>query len=119
MARSARIKHIEIAGREGERLRSFYGELFGWTITRRDVVGLDYYDVEPGGQPSELTAGIRHEPEGEPEIVVYIEVDDVDASVEKAQALGATVRIPPMEHGDLRFALIRDPEGNPIGLTQR
>ena len=46
------------------------------------------------------------------------EVKDLKASVEKATKLGASVRIPPMEYGDLFFALILDPEGNPIGLTQ-
>lgn len=115
-----RIGHVEIAGKDGGKLRSFYEELFGWTIARRDVAGFDYYDVELGGEPGGApTMGIRHEPEGEPEIVVYVEVEDLEAAVEKAQELGATVRIPPMESGDLRFALIRDPEGNPIGLTQK
>lgn len=112
----AKIQHIEIAGKDGGKLRVFYSELFDWTIARRDVAGFDYYDIDLGEGP---TAGIRHEPEGQPEIVVYVEVDNLDASVEKAKTLGATVRIPPMEYGDLRFALIQDPEGNPIGLTQK
>jgi predicted enzyme related to lactoylglutathione lyase len=38
--------------------------------------------------------------------------------VATAKSLGAAVRIPPMQHDGLRFALIQDPEGNPIGLTQ-
>lgn len=111
----AKIKHIEIAGVDGAALRSFYGELFGWQITRRDAGGFDYYDVEAGGEP---TAGIRPEPEGRPEIVVYVEVSDLDGAVERARELGGTVRIPPMEHGDLHFALVEDPEGNPIGLIE-
>ena len=64
------------------------------------------------------TVCIRHEPEGKAEIVVYIEVKELEKSVEKAKLLGAEVRIPPMEYGDLHFAVIADPEGNPIGLTQ-
>lgn len=111
----AQIKHIEIAGVDGPALRSFYGELFGWEITRRDVAGFDYYDVQVGGEP---TAGIRPEPDGRAEIVVYVEVSDLDRTVERAEELGGSVRIPPMEHGDLRFALVEDPEGNPIGLLQ-
>ena len=111
----AKIKHIEIAGVDGGKLKSFYGELFDWSIVHRDVSGFDYYDIEVGGEP---TAGIRHEPEGKAEIVVYIEVKELEKSVEKAKLLGAEVRIPPMEYGDLHFAVIADPEGNPIGLTQ-
>jgi len=112
----SRIRHIEIAGTDGERLRAFYEGLFGWEISRRPVEEYDYFDVDVGG---EFTAGIRHEPDGGAEIVIYVEVGDLDQAVENAEGLGARVRIPPMEHGALRFALIEDPEGNPVGLTQR
>ena len=111
----ATIKHLEIAGLDGPKLTAFYSALFDWKFNKRDVSGVDYYDAE--GQESPSTA-IRHEPGGPPETVVYIEVADLNASFEKAVALGASVRIPPMEHGGIRFALIQDPEQNPIGLLQ-
>jgi predicted enzyme related to lactoylglutathione lyase len=110
-----KIGHIEFAGTDGAALKDFYGSLFGWEISRRDMGGFDYFDITTD---SDFTAGIRHEPEGCAEIVVYIRVEDVDGSVATAQALGAGVRIPPMDYGDLRFALITDPQGNPVGLTQ-
>lgn len=110
-----RIRHIEIAGTNGERLRRFYEDLFGWKIVRREIVGFDYYDVETSGDP---TVGIRNEPEGSAEIVIYVEVDDLHAAVEEAEKLGAVVRIPEMRHGDLEFTLIVDTEGNPIGMNQ-
>ena len=110
-----RIKHFEIAGTDGEKLEAFYGGLFGWDITRRDVAGFLYRDMDV---PGELTAGIRHEPQGKAEIVVYIEVEDLSVALRRAVALGAKVRIPQTEFGAGHFALIEDPEGNPIGLTQ-
>ena len=109
------IKHIEIAGVDGEKLQQFYAKLFGWDMNRRNVGGFDYFDVDDSGSPS---LGIRHEPEGYPEIVVYVEVENLDQSVKEAEALGATLRIPPIQHDDILIALIKDPEGNPIGLTQ-
>jgi hypothetical protein len=111
----ATISHIEIAGVDGHRLQRFYADLFGWKITQRETGGFDYFDLGVSGSPS---AGIRHEPDGHAEIVVYLEVDHLDEVVATAETLGASVRIPPMRHGNLRFALIQDPEGNPIGLTQ-
>jgi predicted enzyme related to lactoylglutathione lyase len=110
-----KIGHIEFAGTDGAALKDFYSGLFGWDISRRDVGGFDYFDIATGAG---FTAGIRHEPEGCAEIVVYIDVEDVDTAVATAQELGAGVRISPTEYGDLRFALITDPQGNPIGLTQ-
>ena len=112
----SKIKHIKIAGVDGYKLQVFYGKLFGWGISRREVGGFDYHDIDI---PGALTAGIRHEPKGEPEIVIYVEVNDLDRSVEKAEALGGSIRIPPTQHGSLRFALIEDPEGNPVGLTEQ
>ncbi|HUF04380.1 MAG TPA: VOC family protein [Aridibacter sp.] len=111
----AKPKHIEIAGVDGGALRDFYTSVFGWRIEKRDMAGFDYYDIATGEGP---TAGIRHEPEGKAELVVYFEVDDLEETVERAESAGALVRIPPMEYGDLKFALIEDPEGNPIGLTE-
>lgn len=108
-------KHIEIAGIDGGALRDFYTSVFGWRIEKRELAGSDYYDIATEAGP---TAGIRHEPKGKAELVVYFEVDDVEETVERAESEGAIIRVPPMEHGDLKFALIEDPEGNPIGLTQ-
>lgn len=110
------IKHVEIAGINGERLESFYSSLLGWQIERRHPGGFDYGHIEMNDS---LSAGIRHEPEGRAEIVIYVEVEDVKASVGTAIKLGAAVRIPPMQAGDVYFALITDPEGNPLGLTQK
>lgn len=106
--------HIEIAGIDGSGLRDFYSSVFGWRIEKRDLSGSDYFDVATGDLP---TVGIRHEPEGKAELVVYFDVEDLEETIERAESEGAVVRIPPMEHGDLKFALIEDPEGNPIGLT--
>ena len=110
-----KIGHIEFAGTDGAALKDFYSGLFGWEISHRDMGGFDYFDITTD---SDFTAGIRHEPEGCAEIVIYIQVKDVDEAVATAQELGAGVRIPPMDYGDLRFALITDPQGNPVGLTQ-
>lgn len=113
----ARIKHIEIAGRDGATLRDFYAQLFDWQIERKDVAGFDYYDIE-SERAGKLTAGIRHEPEGKAELVIYVEVDDLAATVDKVKSLGGSIRIPPTTYGELEFALVEDPEGNPVGLTQ-
>lgn len=109
------LKHVEIAGVDGEQLEAFYSELFDWKIKRRDEGGFAYGEVYNHEKPS---VGFRHEPEGKAELVIYVEVDDLETSVKTAQSLGAKVRIPPMQYGQLSFALIEDPEGNAVGLTQ-
>ena len=56
-------------------------------------------------------------PEGHPIVVLYIAVDDVAASVERACQLGGNVVIPPQKlpEGD-EMAVIHDPEGLAVGL---
>ncbi len=112
------IVHIEIAGREGEKLEAFYHDLFGWTINKEKIGSYPYGRIK-FDEGAELTGGIRHEPEGKAELVIYVQVEDLEASYARAQDLGGTVRIPPMETSEVTFALIADPEGNPIGLVQK
>lgn len=111
------VVHFEIAGRDGERLETFYGKLFDWDIERRKTGGFPYGYITPG--EGNLPGGIRHEPEGKAEVVLYVEVADLAAAVEEALQLGGGVRIPPMKAADVTFALITDPEGNPIGLVEK
>ncbi len=112
------IVHIEIAGKDGPVLESFYSELFDWKISRRDQ-GPSQYGFLEENTAGPIGGGIRHEPEGQAEVVFYVEVPDLEQAVEKATSLGAAVRIPPMSAGDITFALITDPEGNPVGLVQK
>lgn len=117
------VVHFEIAGRDGKRLEEFYGKLFDWKIRRTSPGGHNYGEIvlpDTTNYPEvTLTAGIRHEPTGVAEVVLYFQVEDLQASVELAKKLGASVRIAPMKTPEVYFALIRDPEGNPIGMTQR
>lgn len=112
------VVHFEIAGRDGEALERFYAELFGWEISVTSAGGHRYAYVDTGAEEA-VRGGIRHEPEGSAEIVLYVRVEDLEAMVQTAESAGATVRIPPMESGELRFAVIADPAGNPIGLLER
>jgi predicted enzyme related to lactoylglutathione lyase len=54
---------------------------------------------------------------GEPGVTVYIEVDDLQQSLRKVEALGGSVLQQPMEiPGYTTVARFADPEGNAIGL---
>ena len=112
------VVHFEIAGREGEKLESFYKGLFGWNIERRITGGYPYGYIKTGGERG-IDGGIRHEPEGKPEVVFYVEVAELAVAVEKAKELGGSVRIPPMNTPEVTFALILDPEGNSVGMIQK
>ena len=115
------VVHFEIIGRDGEALRRYYGELFGWTfdadnpmnygiVTRESNVNADGIGI--GG-------GVSEGPEGySGHVTFYIEVPDVEASLAKAETLGGTRMMGPeriMDQFDI--GLFTDPEGHVVGVV--
>ena len=50
--------------------------------------------------------------------LVYFAVEDVEASLAKAQELGATMFVPPMQVDAGRFSVISDPQGAMLSIIQ-
>jgi predicted enzyme related to lactoylglutathione lyase len=66
-------------------------------------------------------AGSEPPQDGDPgHVTFYVEVDDVDAYLEKTEQLGGRTVVPPtvIEQFGLTFAFIADPEGHVIGLSK-
>jgi len=112
------IVHIEIAGTNGPELESFYRAMFDWKIDHQGEGDLQYGFIQEIAD-GDVGGGIRHEPEGPNEIVFYVEVENLENAVAQAVDLGASVRINPIDTGKITFALITDPQGNPVGLIQK
>jgi len=112
------IIHFEVAGTDGSALESFYSELFEWKIDHQGEGDMQYGFISDGSA-GPVGGGIRHEPGGEAEVVFYVEVEDLSAAIEQAKKLGGSVRIEPIDTGDVTFGMIRDPQGNSVGLIER
>lgn len=112
------IVHIELAGQDGPALETFYSELFGWEIDHQGEGDMQYGFIKDGSAGA-IGGGVRHEPNGKAEVVFYVEVNDLKKAVEQATSLGAAIRIAPIETGEVTFAMIVDPQGNPVGLIQK
>ncbi|MFC5821743.1 VOC family protein [Nonomuraea harbinensis] len=106
------IVHWEIAGPDREALRTFYESLFGW---KSETVDHNYALVRPG---EGLDGGIMRTGTGVPPYVtVYVRVEDLKQTLERARELGADVCVPATTIGEgTQFALFTDPAGNLIGL---
>jgi uncharacterized protein len=112
-----RVSWFEIIGGDADRLHSFYAELFGWKIDANNEMKYGLVSQDDAG----VGGGIGPDPQGGPGYVtVYVGVDDINASMTKAQQLGATVVMPPTALPDfnITFALFSDPSGHVVGLTQ-
>jgi predicted enzyme related to lactoylglutathione lyase len=101
----------------------FYTALFGWTIKETPMGPDSHYTIFlKDGQDVSALAQMDKEQEkrGIPSNwLSYVSTTNVDASVEKAKSLGATLLAGPfdvMEHG--RMAVLQDPTGAAVALWQ-
>ena len=53
-------------------------------------------------------------------VIIYVQVDNIQACLSQAESLGGEILIPPQEilGNASHFAMFRDPSGNKIGLLQ-
>jgi predicted enzyme related to lactoylglutathione lyase len=116
------VVHFEVIGRDGEKLRSYYSELFGWEFDSNNP--MNYGVVQREGNTNAEGIGIGGGVGGPgPDdyaghVTFYVEVPDIEAALAKAESLGGTRMMGPdtMMEG-LEIGLFTDPEGHVIGLV--
>jgi predicted enzyme related to lactoylglutathione lyase len=116
------VVHFEVVGKDGGKLQSYYGELFGWQVDadnpmKYGMVGRDG-NTNPDGIG--IGGGIGTGPEGyEGHVTFYVEVPDVEEALAKAESLGGTRVMGPERIMDqVELGQFTDPEGHLIGLVK-
>ncbi|MFQ5651405.1 MAG: VOC family protein [bacterium] len=112
---AAPVVHFEVLGKNGANLQSFYRNLFDWKINADNP--MNYGLVEAAGDKS-IGGGIGAAEEGNPgHVTFYVQVEDLQAALDKAESLGGKTIVPITEiPGYVTFALLADPEGHVIGI---
>lgn len=115
------VVHWEIGARDVAALGKFYADLFGWTVSPAEG-GSGYRQVLPGADGG-LGGGIMQVPEGVPPYVTfYVQVEDLDAALARAESLGGKAVVPPMPIEGVAevsgFAMFSDPDGNVVGVLK-
>ena len=109
---------FEVVGKDGDKLRKFYTDLFGWRIGGA-TDDMDYGLVQ-GGEGG-IGGGVgKSQDGGAGHVTFFIEVDDPKAYLAKVEKLGGKVVAPPIEipSYNLTFAYFVDPQGHLIGLSK-
>jgi predicted enzyme related to lactoylglutathione lyase len=108
------VAWVEVLGKDGEKLKSFYGDLFGWKIDK--VPGdIPYWTHNPEGK---VGAGVGQAQEGNGHVTFYVAADDPQAVLDKAERLGGKTVMPVTEMEMVTFGLVADPEGHVIGVLK-
>jgi predicted enzyme related to lactoylglutathione lyase len=111
-----KVIHFEIVGRDGPALQRFYGDVFGWQFDTNNPGG--YGMSSPDETGIVVGIGASHDG-GAGHVTGYVTVQDIDATLGRATANGGRVVMPKFSPGPgATLALVADPEGHVVGLTE-
>jgi hypothetical protein len=122
---AARVVHFEVPFDDADRARSFYRDVFDWSI--EPMPEMDYNGVSTGpagddGTPSEpgyIGGGMAKRGDSLKNPVIVLAVDDIDATLKVVEQHGGSTATPKIRVGDMGFAAyFNDSEGNVMGLWQ-
>lgn len=110
------IVHVDFAAADPSVTSKFYADLFGWEVTYHEEFNYHVFAAAPGpgggfvaeGGPGGYKPG---------EVVVYTSTDDIDATLLRAEELGAKILAPKMEIPGVGWmGMFADPDGRRFGL---
>jgi predicted enzyme related to lactoylglutathione lyase len=116
------VVHFEVIGQDGEKLISYYSELFSWEIDASNPMNYGTIDRESNlsSEGIGIGGGVAGYEGQEGHVTFYVQVPDVEASLQKAEELGGSRVMGPDEvpGAGLILGHLKDPEGHLIGVIQ-
>jgi uncharacterized protein len=116
------VTHFEIVGKDPEKLKTYYSELFGWEIDSNNPMNYGMVEREGNLSPEGIGigGGIGHGPDGyDGHVTFYVAVPDVEAALAKAESLGGSRVFGPEKIMDMvEIGHLKDPEGHLIGVVK-
>ena len=111
------VVHFEIQSERFKELHGFYSELFGWEINADNPIGYGIARTHAEGDVG-IDGGIGGTGNGGSMVTFYVQSDDLEASLKKAESLGGKVVMPVTTiPGMVTLALFADLDGNVVGLV--
>jgi predicted enzyme related to lactoylglutathione lyase len=110
---------LELATRDVEGSKAFYGSVFGWTARESPMMGPPYQVWELNGQT--VAGMLPMEGPGwpddlSPHWMIYFAVDDCDDTAALARELGGRVVGTPESLAMGRYAVLQDPQGGTFSV---
>ena len=120
------VVHFEIIGTDPDKLRSYFGELFGWKFDTSSPVAEAVSEPTNYGfvtrtatsDGTGIPGGVGGGADYQAHVVFYVGVCDVEAALQEAERLGGKRRMGPQRAPTgLVVGHFTDPEGNMIGVA--
>jgi predicted enzyme related to lactoylglutathione lyase len=118
------VVHFEIIGRDPTKLRSYYGDLFGWEFQTGDAATKavsqsgNYGFVDGSATGGGINGGVGGGEGYEGRVLFYVSVPNVEVALQQAESLGGKRQMGPEgTPGTLVVGQFTDPEGHLIGIA--
>lgn len=121
------VVHFEVTGKNPEKLRGYYGDLFGWQFDTNSPVAAavseagnyGFIDANKTPDGAGIPGGIGGGAAYAGYAIFYVGVEDVEAALQKAESLGGTRVMGPEKNpnGKLVVGHFKDPEGHLVGVA--
>ena len=109
------IVHAEIRSSDPDATRSFFGDLFGWTYPSEGAFpGYTFVDT---GVPDALYTAISPLQGDADQVLFFVGVEDVKATLAKAEELGGKIIQEAMEAPGVSFGVFADAQGHQVGVA--
>jgi predicted enzyme related to lactoylglutathione lyase len=109
------VVHVEIRSENPDATRKFFGDLFGWKVASEGAFP-GYTFIDTGGEGLPYTA-ISPRQSAADEVLFFVGVEDVAATLKKAEELGGTIVQPTQTVPGTSFGVFEDAQGHRVGVA--
>jgi predicted enzyme related to lactoylglutathione lyase len=118
---AGRIGWVDLTVANAAEIRDFYTAVVGWRTQEVEMAGYRDFAMQAPGSGDSI-AGVcwarGENAELPPVWLIYLMVDDLDASMAKVKELGGRVLVGPRKLGPTRYCVIEDPAGAKSALME-
>jgi len=108
------VIHAEIRSADPDATRAFFGALFGWKYEAGAFPGYSFADT---GAEGALPTAIGPTQGGSDAVLFFVGVEDVEATLARAEELGGKIVQPAQQVPGVTFGVFADPLGHTVGVA--
>jgi hypothetical protein len=109
------VIHAEIRSQDADATREFFAELFDWKVASEG--GFPGYTFMDTGAVDGPAVAISPRQGAEDEVLFFVAVEDVAATLSRAEELGGTIIQPAQQVPGVSFGVLADAHGHRVGVA--
>src|SRR5262245_4454917 len=108
------VVHAEIRSNDPDATRAFFSGLFGWTYADGAYPGYTFVDTGAQGALPTAISPLQGDAD---QVLFFVGVDDVGATLEQAERLGGRIVQSAQSVPGVTFGVLADPQGHLVGVA--